>query len=175
MAEPGPGTADQRLEGFLAAHGSLIRRVVLHVAGSSGQAIRDDVQQDVLIALWGRLQREQSLDLTPSYVYKATVRETLRALRRQAVRPEVPMAPGMDRQAGEGPLEVLARRESREAIAAGLGTLAPERQRAVRLHLLGFTVDEIMRMCDWPYQKARNLIARGIADLRTTLRERGVE
>jgi DNA-directed RNA polymerase specialized sigma24 family protein len=51
---------------------------------------------------------------------------------------------------------------------------APDRARAVKAHLAGFSVEEIMALCGWPYQRARNLIARGMADLRLALRERGM-
>ena len=44
----------------------------------------------------------------------------------------------------------------------------------MRAHLMGFEVVEAMRMYGWPYQKARNLIARGIADLRASLRDKGL-
>jgi DNA-directed RNA polymerase specialized sigma24 family protein len=40
--------------------------------------------------------------------------------------------------------------------------------------LSGFTVTEIMEMFEWPYQRARHLIERGMADLRRALRERGI-
>jgi DNA-directed RNA polymerase specialized sigma24 family protein len=45
---------------------------------------------------------------------------------------------------------------------------------AVRAHLAGFDVREVMRMNGWTYQKARNLIARGMAELREALQDRGI-
>ena len=60
--------------------------IVLHVGGSRAAAIREDVEQNVLMALWQRLGREQSLDLTPSYVYKAVLRETVRLLQVERTR-----------------------------------------------------------------------------------------
>ncbi|HET9317017.1 MAG TPA: hypothetical protein VFQ51_15605, partial [Vicinamibacteria bacterium] len=45
----------------------------------------------------------------------------------------------------------------------------PERQAAVRAHLEGFQFQEVMLMHGWSYQKARNLVARGMADLRAGL------
>jgi DNA-directed RNA polymerase specialized sigma24 family protein len=44
----------------------------------------------------------------------------------------------------------------------------------VRAHLQGLSVAEIMALYGWSYQKARNLIARRMADLRGALREKGV-
>ena len=44
----------------------------------------------------------------------------------------------------------------------------------MRAHLAGFDVREVMSMNGWPYQKARNLIARGMSELRAALQERGI-
>ena len=52
--------------------------------------------------------------------------------------------------------------------------MAPDRARAVRGHLAGFNVEELMTLYGWTYQRARNLIARGMADLRTELRAKGL-
>jgi DNA-directed RNA polymerase specialized sigma24 family protein len=75
---------------------------------------------------------------------------------------------------GTTPDDDMRRREQREALRASLEALAPDRARAVKAHLAGFSVEEIMALCGWPYQRARNLIARGMADLRGALRERGM-
>jgi DNA-directed RNA polymerase specialized sigma24 family protein len=61
-----------------------------------------------------------------------------------------------------------------DALAEALGAMAPDRARAVRGHLAGFNVEELMKLYGWTYQRARNLIARGMADLRTELRKRGL-
>jgi len=55
-----------------------------------------------------------------------------------------------------------------------LAGLAPERADAVRAHLAGFAVEEIMQMHGWPYQKARNLISRGLGELRAGLHKEGL-
>jgi RNA polymerase sigma factor (sigma-70 family) len=164
------------LEAFLARHRGLIRRVVLHTGGRRAEPLIDDVQQNVLMSLWRRLGAEQALDLTPSYVYKAVVRETVRALRAEAARQRdtADEDEGDGQAAGGGPFEAVERREQAEALMACLSGLSAERQRAARLHLQGFSVDEIMRLNGWPYQKARNLVARAMADLRDALRERGI-
>ena len=44
----------------------------------------------------------------------------------------------------------------------------------MRAHLAGFGVQEIMEMHAWAVEKARNLISRGMQDLRTALRRRGI-
>jgi DNA-directed RNA polymerase specialized sigma24 family protein len=44
----------------------------------------------------------------------------------------------------------------------------------VRAHLGGWSVQEIMDLTGWSYQKTRNLVARGMTDLRAALVARGV-
>ena len=39
---------------------------------------------------------------------------------------------------------------------------------------MGFSAQEIMTMQGWPYNTTRNLVARGMADLRRELERRGV-
>jgi RNA polymerase sigma factor (sigma-70 family) len=169
-----PAARTDRLEGFLQEHRGLIRRVVRHVGGWRAERLRDDIEQDVLVALWRRLAGEQDLDLTPSYVYKATLRETIRALRRDRGR-ETPSPEAREPASSEGPFEALVRQQHAEAIEACLSALSADRERAARLHLQGFRVEEVMRLCGWPYHKARNLIARSMADLRAALRDRGID
>ena len=105
------------------------------------------------------------------------MRETVRALRREQGRCEVPIdgqdleftASGADAQA------TLERRQLGEIVDTCVGALPEERARAVRGHLEGLDVAELMQLYGWTYQRARNLVARGMADLRAALRKRGVE
>jgi DNA-directed RNA polymerase specialized sigma24 family protein len=173
----GPPGGDARFEALVVEHGTLIRRAVGHVGGRRVQSFRDDVEQRVRIALWRRLQSEQPVEMTPSYLWKVAVRETVRAVQQEASRRTQPIDEGGSEPpaAPDGdPLGAVVREERLRLIEASVGELAAERQRAVRLHLQGFTVNEIMRLCSWPYQKARNLIARGIADLRASLIAKGI-
>ena len=73
------------------------------------------------------------------------------------------------------PEELAGAKELGAQIMDSLSGLSGERRRAVRAHLAGFSVNEVMQMFDWPYNKARNLIARGMADLRRELRARGID
>jgi RNA polymerase sigma factor (sigma-70 family) len=176
-SRPAAEAEASRLQAFLEQHQGLIRRVVRHVGGSRAEPIREDVEQNVLMALWRRLGGEQDLDLTPSYVYKAALRETIRLLeveRARGQRNAGPVAVEVAAAAGS-PFEDVWRRECLEAVEAGLAGLSADRQRAARLHLQGFRVEEIMRLCGWSYQTARNLVARAMADLRQAMRERGFD
>jgi RNA polymerase sigma factor (sigma-70 family) len=162
-----------RFEGMVRQYGRLISAVVARVGGQATSLFREDIEQQVLIELWRQVDREQTIDHPSSYLYKAAVRETVRVLRRELSR-EAVRDGVQEPRGGESPYQSLAGKEQAALVEECVASLASERQRAVRAHLSGFDVQEIMAMHGWPYQKARNLVARGMAELRQALLQRGV-
>jgi RNA polymerase sigma factor (sigma-70 family) len=152
----------------------LIRSAVARVGGAEAARIGDDVEQRVLIQLFRQLAGEQVIHHPASYLYRAAVRETVRVLRGELRVEKSREAAAELPRAEPSPERRLASRELREQMAAALATLTADRRRAVRAHLAGFEVAEIMAMNGWTYNRARNLVARGMADLRRALRARGV-
>jgi DNA-directed RNA polymerase specialized sigma24 family protein len=100
------------------------------------------------------------------------VRETIHVLRQELGHPAVPLDhPDVSPVDTHDPHCALEAAETRSAIKAGVLRLSPDRRRAVHQHLAGRSVHEIMNIYGWTYQRARNLIARGLSDLRHSLRE----
>jgi RNA polymerase sigma factor (sigma-70 family) len=165
-----------RFEDLVRRYGRLISCVVGKVGGRAAGGIREDVEQRVLMSLWKQVEREQTIDHPSSYIYRAAVRETVRVLREVDLpsTEDVEDHPDSGTSGASDPHQALEAREQAAQIEAGLNGLQPERARAVRAHLAGFEVAEIMTMYGWPYQKARNLISRGMADLRAALRAQGL-
>jgi RNA polymerase sigma factor (sigma-70 family) len=167
-----------RFESLVRQYGRLIAGVVRRVTGPRGDLVREDIEQRVLVSLWRRIESEQTIDYPSSYIYRMAVREAVRMMRQETSRGQEPLEEAQDVPAApnrrEDPYDEAARAEQRRQIEGGLAELLPDRQRAVRAHLSGFDVQEIMGMYSWPYQKARNLIARGMADLREALLRRGI-
>jgi RNA polymerase sigma factor (sigma-70 family) len=164
-----------RLEGLVRDYARLVRYAVRSVGGRHTTEVVDDIEQTVFLSLWQQVRREQTIDHPVSYLYRTAVRETVRVLR------QAQSCSGLvERHAREASVTAGPRTPEQEALAAeqrqglrrAMLALAPDRARAVRAHLQGFSVNEIMVMCGWDYQKARNLIARGMADLRHALRQR---
>lgn len=163
---------DREFDALVTRYGHLIAAVVRQVAGPNANRVADDVEQRVVVALWRRLEGEQTIEHPASYLYRMAVRETIHVLRRELAHPAVPLDhPGIAPIDTHDPHRALEAAEQRSAIKAGVLRLAPDRRRAVHQHLAGRTVHEIMNMYGWTYQRARNLIARGLSDLRHTLRE----
>ncbi len=165
---------NRNFEDVATKYSRLIRSAVGRAAGprlSSSDA--DEIEQKVFIALWQAMPNEQIPSNPSSYLYKAAVRETVRALR---VLRKVQVVELNENQRDRLPTpeQTLESKELGVAIREALATLLPDRRRAVQAHLMGFDVQETMSMQDWSYNKARNLIARGMADLRRELEQRGV-
>jgi RNA polymerase sigma factor (sigma-70 family) len=161
------------LETLVERYAALIRSAVGRVAGSRSADIGDDVVQRVTTALWKRLKGEQVIDHPASYIYRCAIREALRELDRLGDALSAPLDEQLADDAPD-PETVLQARQLGATIETCFADLHPERAQAVRAHLAGFAVEEIMEMYAWPYQKARNLISRGMADLRARLAQRGI-
>lgn len=156
---------------------TLIRQAVARAASRRAAPFQEDIAQVVATAIWRQLdRREHDIGQPSSYVYKAVVRETVRALRREQGRREVSLDDaGVDAlRSPADPESTLEGRELGKLVDECLDALAPDRARAVRAHLAGFDVGDTMRLYGWTYQRARNLVARGMSDLRAALRKKGV-
>lgn len=168
--------SDDDPAGLASDYVRLIRSAVASVAGAAASRIRDDVQQAVLVSLWKAASGgEQKIRHPSSYIYRAAVRETVRVLRSEERHWEGATVVDVDLvQPGPGPERLAASGELGRNIQHAVDELSCDRRRAVQAHLAGFDVAEIMSMYGWSYNQARNLIARGMADLRRLLRERGI-
>jgi RNA polymerase sigma factor (sigma-70 family) len=170
-----------RYDALIRKYDRLIRAIVARAGRRMGLRRdsfleQDDIEQEVRLDLWKQIARGQIIEFPATYIYRATIRETIRVLRRNISRVMAPI--DGDSRAEQvkdvgDPFQTLAAKEGLRDIVLGLRSLTPERQSAVRAHLAGFQFQEIMVMYGWTYQKARNLISRGMADLRKSLNGNG--
>ncbi len=150
----------------------LIRSAIARVAGPATDLIAEDVEQEVLLSVWKAMPGEQTPTHPSSYLYRTAVRETVRILKK--LRTTSPLEAGAERPGSDPEPDVLIEsKELGEVIRQALKEISADRRRAVQAHLAGYDVKEIMAMFDWSYNRARNLIARGMNDLRTKLDRRG--
>lgn len=167
-----PSAAEARLDALLQQYGALIAWAVRRVAGRGGQPDVDDIRQNVVMALWSQLQRGRTISYPTAYIHRIAVRETVRAVARARAHAGEPLGDQVGDAAPGEFNDPARRREHRDALRAAVASLPLDRRRAVQGHLAGFSVHELMDLYDWPYQRARNLIARGMADLRVDVRAR---
>ncbi len=71
--------------------------------------------------------------------------------------------------------ELSAQEQLREKLAEAVGRLIESRRRAVKLYLLDMTIEEIAVFYGWSRDKTRNLLYRGLADLKRLLKEKDIQ
>lgn len=165
--------AVERFERLVSRYGHVVRAAVRSVAGPKTASLGADAEQQVLLELWRQVAREQSIEYPSSYLYRAAVRETIRLVRQARGRSEEELEAvnAADHRAEVDPERRAASGELSRRLHEATGALLEDRRKAVVAHLAGFRVQEIMDAHGWTYQRARNLVARGMADLRRALQE----
>jgi RNA polymerase sigma factor (sigma-70 family) len=170
--------ASAALEALLARFADMVRQVSWRY-GLPPQDV-DEIFQEVRIRLWqARPAGENLSTLGASYVYRTAVSAVLDVIRRRRAKRESSI------DAKRVSTEVaLASVESPERDAEGseLGSqiwraveeLPKSRRPAVRMYLAGYPREEIARTLGWSEAKTRNLLYRGLADLRELLTARGI-
>lgn len=163
-------------------------RMLQHVALRHGLPPEDvaEVVQEVRVRLWRARPTSETIEsLGVSYIYRTAMSAALEVVRRK--RGSGPVVSFInDREgreggalavaavAARGPEQTLARSEVALAVSQAVHDLPQARRTAVRLYLVGYSRDEIAHSVGWSEAKTRNLIYRGLADLRSALERRGI-
>jgi RNA polymerase sigma-70 factor (ECF subfamily) len=166
------------LERLLAEHRATIRRAIQRTLPAPLTNDLDDIEQEVILRLWRVLESEKEITSPASYLHMTAVNATIDAIRRRRARPEVALDLENEaeptvriRAATASPEDQATRRQQLARARQALGSIAPNRARAVKLHLQGFTTQEVGDLLGWTEAKARNLVYRGLDDLRRALAE----
>jgi RNA polymerase sigma-70 factor (ECF subfamily) len=140
----------------------------------------DDLVQEVRVRLWRALESGERIHNAPaSYVHRAAVSGAIDLLRRRRARRETPVR--LSRPSGIGALgesagadQMVEERELQEQVGRALERLVASRRSVVRMYLSGYGREEIADLLGWTEPKTRNLLYRGLADLREELRAMGI-
>jgi len=133
----------------------------------------DDLSQEVRIRLWRALSTAEQIAQAPaSYVYRTATSATVDLIRRQRTRREQSIE-----QCHEG-LAIASTTDADQAAEASeladqidqaVALLSESRRVVVRMYLAGYHRREIAELLGWTEAKTRNLLYRGLADLRARL------
>lgn len=155
----------------------MVRRVGLR-HGLSDHDV-DEVFQEVRIRLWRARgeESEQISSVRSSYLYRTAVSASLDVIRRhRRAREDAIEATGDDPSYASpvGPDEDLAESELARKVAQAIETITESRRPVVRMYLAGYGREEIAALLGWSEAKTRNLLYRGLADLRERLTAQGI-
>lgn len=142
----------------------------------------DELVQDVRVRLWRALgDAEKIRNVGTSYVYRVACTAALDMVRRRRWKRErsiealdITRDVGVNAPEGAWPDDVFEQRELVARIERALIRLSEPREVVVRLHLSGYGRLEIARLLGWTEPKVRNLVYRGLTDLRKLLRTDGI-
>jgi len=136
----------------------------------------DELLQDVRIRLWKSHATSENLDgLGASYLLKVVSSSVIDHLRRKRRQRETSLDAVAESAAVPVVLQVqppdhAATQALAERLERALTQLPQNRRLVVQLHLEGYERVEIGRMTGWTEAKVRNLLYRGLDDLRAQLR-----
>lgn len=180
------GEIEAAFNALLDEYGNFLRRAITRVCPKDLGLQIGDIEQEARLRLWRVIESEREILHPVSYIYRIAVSTTLNAIRQAKTRREEQLRLAEDDES-EGQMispatdpaispEALAEQsETIGRIEAALGRLAENRRLAVGLHLKGMTTEEIAELLDWTEAKARNLVYRGLKELREQLRAEGID
>jgi len=152
---------------FLSSH---IKKYDLHKYGLDPE----DIMQDVRIKIWKLVHDERIIFSHGSYMKKiisSSVIDHLRKFRRED---------GLFRHEKQKHIAELRQSYSQDAVSTSIfentlgkavERLINSRRQVVKLYLLSFNIQEISSYLNWSLDKTRNLLYRGLADLRNILKD----
>lgn len=167
-----PDEASVALDTLLARYGNLVRW-----AGRRShldEADLDEVLQDVRIRLWRARPGEAQLAATSAtYVYRTAMSAAVDLVRRRRGRTvELVDDQVIDPAADAGAAVEVA--DAATLIHKAVDQLIDSRRPVVRMYLAGYDRHEIAGLLGWSEGKTRNLLYRGLEDLRARLLDLGV-
>jgi RNA polymerase sigma factor (sigma-70 family) len=168
------------VEAVVSRFGSMVRQVGRRYRLDESDL--DEVMQEVRIRLW-RAQgtSEQIGEVSTSYVYRTASSAALDVIRRRRSR-RAEHHQSLDDEGAAvalaepalGPHGELEGSEVAEQVARAIETIPASRRPAVKMYLTGYPREEIAELMGWTEGKTRNLLYRGLADLRERLTGMGV-
>jgi RNA polymerase sigma factor (sigma-70 family) len=135
----------------------------------------EDVVQEVRIRLWKALRNENIISKPSSYIKKVVTTVVIDQLRRIR-REDIVIIEEKSRRISESDQSYptcknLSDFDMSPILESALGKLILSRRTVVKLHLLNMKTDAIATSFNWSLNKTRNLLYRGLSDLKNILKD----
>jgi RNA polymerase sigma factor (sigma-70 family) len=164
------------IEAVLTGYASMVRTAARR--RGLEEADVDEVMQEVRVRLWKALgSSERIAAVNTSYVYQAAMSAACDLIRKRRGDRMVSVQEQSESVAtmtSPGPDTRYERKELGQQIRLALEELGANQRPVVRMYLAGYPQRQIQALLGWTEAKTRNVLYRGVAQLRTTLSRKGI-
>lgn len=169
---------ERRLEDF----SGLIRVAIRRTSTRISQEDIDDIEQEVKLKIWKELLKSEKkiYDLN-SYVCRVAYTTTCSIMKNSSMQKKIfytqdeeviKVSEQKNSWKTHTPDYHLEKKEMLKSIRKSVDSLIDSRKQVVKLYLLGRNTNEIAEYFGWSEGKSRNLLYRGLTDLKKILREK---
>jgi RNA polymerase sigma factor (sigma-70 family) len=168
---PGPPPPGSSIESVI----QRFSRMVLSIGRRAGlvESDLDELIQEVRLRLWRKQNAStQETELPATYVHQAArsaAIDIVRARRSRMADATQTLDTVTIADRISSPDVAIEEREAADRIMQVVDELAADRRAAVKLHLAGYRREEISAMLGWNDVRTRNLVHRGLQDVRDRL------
>jgi RNA polymerase sigma-70 factor (ECF subfamily) len=173
------------LEQTIEEFSQLIRRVVKTTSPKIDSSDLDDIEQEVKLKIWKELLKsEKKIYNLGSYIWRITYTTTCNMMKKKQEQKIVSIDGKMieqniyQKQDDEKNVSIEDRYKKEKLLnllEKAIDSLIDSRRQVLKLYLLGMSKDEISSFLGWTTNKVRNLLYRGLDDLRCKLKSEGIE
>jgi RNA polymerase sigma factor (sigma-70 family) len=163
----------------------LIRSVIRRTSPRIATGDLEDITQEVKLNIWKELiKSEKKIHNLASYITKVAYTTTCGMMRKLAKNITVSieesetiqlMVENKTSTELDLPDRYLENEEVQILIKESVEQLINSRRQVVKLYLMGMDLEAISGYLDWSSDKVRNLLYRGLADLKAILKKRNLE
>ena len=133
----------------------------------------EDLLQDVRVRIWQIIRDRRKIFSLPAYIKKiisSAVIDQLRKRQRDDGLLKREEQIKISEQKDLYSWETHRKKAMEEAVGRAVERLISSRRQVVKLYLVGLTISEISSYLNWTPDKTRNLLYRGLADLKETIK-----
>jgi RNA polymerase sigma factor (sigma-70 family) len=172
-------TKDKELAAIIERFSGYIRANILKYNPRKFGIEIDDVLQDVKIKIWKIIRHEKKIANYSSYIKKivdTSIIDQFRKLKREegVYLFEKNRKIAESRQSIPG-TALYAEMDLKDLVGKAVNGLIESRRRVVKLYLLNMSIEEISLYFNWSKDKTRNLLYRGLTDLKKILKEKNID